>query len=86
MPNWEGGKLKQRVGGKDRKWEALEGGIRTRRRPIGRDYAAAKDAEWGMEGPSAVGSKEKSSKLKAQGSKLIWPQKGTRNTKIKFHT
>jgi hypothetical protein len=26
----------------------VEGGSGTRRRPIGRDYAAAKDAEWGM--------------------------------------
>jgi hypothetical protein len=26
----------------------VEGGIGTRRRPIGRDYAAAKDAECGM--------------------------------------
>jgi hypothetical protein len=41
-----------------RKWECgsgnLEVGSRTRRRPIGRDYAAAKDAEvgndWKLEG------------------------------------
>ncbi len=26
-------------------WDLLECGIRTRRRPIGRDYAAAKDTE-----------------------------------------
>jgi len=26
----------------------FEFGSRTRRRPIGRDYAAAKDAEWGI--------------------------------------
>jgi hypothetical protein len=31
-----------------RKAESIEVGIRTRRRPIGQDYAAAKDAEVGM--------------------------------------
>jgi hypothetical protein len=34
-----------------RKWEKgqrIEGGMRTRRRPIGRDYAAAKDVEVGI--------------------------------------
>jgi hypothetical protein len=33
---------------KDGRWEALEFGSGTRRRPIGRDYAVAKDAECGM--------------------------------------
>jgi hypothetical protein len=32
------------------KGQRLELGSRTRRRPIGRDYAAAKDAECGMKG------------------------------------
>ena len=30
------------------RWNRKEWGSRTRRRPIGRDYAAAKDAEGGM--------------------------------------
>ena len=50
---WEGEKdLKSEVGkiegGKLGRWEGFEVGSRTRRRPIGRDYAAAKDAEVGM--------------------------------------
>jgi hypothetical protein len=39
MRRWEVEKM--------RRWEAMEFGIGTRRRPIGRDYAAAKDAECG---------------------------------------
>jgi hypothetical protein len=35
------------LAGKSRRWEGLEVGIRTRRRPIGQDYAAARDAEVG---------------------------------------
>ncbi len=44
------------------RWEAMEVGIGTRRRPIGRDYAAAKDAEGGNKAQGDIGSK-----LKAQG-------------------
>jgi hypothetical protein len=45
MWNWECGmRNKKRRDG----WGGVEGGIGTRRRPIGRDYAAAKDAEGGM--------------------------------------
>jgi hypothetical protein len=32
-----------------RSWEGIEFGSGTRRRPIGQDYAAAKDAEGGKE-------------------------------------
>ncbi len=35
--------------------EAHEFGIGARRRPIGRDYAAAKDAEFGMKGLEIIG-------------------------------
>ena len=42
------------------RWETMEFGSGTRRRPIGRDYAAAKDAECGRKGQmTEVGGKRK---------------------------
>jgi hypothetical protein len=39
-----------------RKWELIEFGSGTRRRPIGRDYAGAKDAECGLRPVGAIGA------------------------------
>jgi hypothetical protein len=41
-----------------RRWEGCECGSGTRRRPIGLDYAAAKDAENGKKEVEKVGSSE----------------------------
>jgi hypothetical protein len=52
-----------------RKAESIEVGIRTRRRPIGQDYAAAKDAEVGKRAKERIrkGNIKKGTGHKAHG-------------------
>jgi hypothetical protein len=51
--------------------EAMEFGIGTRRRPIGRDYAAAKDAECGkLKQRSEGGRKEDGKMRRCEGGRV----------------
>jgi len=56
--------------------EANEGGFRTRRRPIGLDYAVAKDAEGGYE-ESTICNTEPATRNTEHATRN--PQLGTRN-------